>query len=359
MFQDISIEKLNELRAKNEMTVIDVRSPSEYADSTIPCSINIPFFTDEERAEIGTLYKKVSTQKAKERGLEIMSAKLPVFVKRFAEIPGNKTVFCWRGGMRSRTTATVLSLMGIHVYRLDGGYRTFRKWAVETLGSLDFAPQVYVLHGNTGTGKTEILKALKAKGYPVVDLEGLAGHRGSIFGAIGMKSHNQKTFDAVLLEEILRYRHEPYIIIEAESKRIGKVVLPEFLIQKKELGTHILLEAPKELRVTNILNDYRPEEHKEQSLQAFYQIKSRIHTPIAQEIEACLLSGQYARAVELLLDYYYDPRYAHTSSTYGEEFAKAPLIRFDTLDEAVNQVEERIQHLQDQEALARKVKSGA
>lgn len=116
MFQDISIEKLNELRGKNEITVIDVRSPSEYAESTIPGSINIPFFTDEERAEIGTLYKQVSIHTAKERGLEIMSAKLPAFVKKFAEIQGNKAVFCWRGGMRSRTTATVLSLMGIHVY---------------------------------------------------------------------------------------------------------------------------------------------------------------------------------------------------------------------------------------------------
>ncbi|MGN7356974.1 tRNA 2-selenouridine(34) synthase MnmH [Paenibacillus sp. SAF-054] len=345
MFQDISIEKLNELRSNNEMTVIDVRSPSEYAESTIPGSLNIPFFTDEERAEIGTLYKQVSTQKAKERGLEIMSAKLPTFVKRFAEIPGNKTVFCWRGGMRSRTTATVLSLMGIHVYRLDGGYRSFRKWVVETLETLEFAPQVFVLHGNTGTGKTEILKSLKEKGYPVLDLEGLAGHRGSIFGAIGMDSHNQKTFDSTLLEEVLRYREEPYILIEAESKRIGKVVLPEFLINKKEQGIHILLEAPTALRVENILNDYRPQEHAEESLQAFLQIKSRIHTPIAQEIEACLLSRQFGRAVELLLKYYYDPRYAHTSNHYGEEFAKTIPIAFETLEDAVVRVERRIDEL--------------
>ncbi|MDR0267491.1 tRNA 2-selenouridine(34) synthase MnmH [Paenibacillus sp.] len=345
MFQDISIERLNELRSKNDVTVIDVRSPSEYRDSTIPGSINIPFFTDEERAEIGTLYKQVNMQTAKERGLEIMSAKLPAFVKRFAEIPGNKVVFCWRGGMRSRTTATVLSLMGIHVYRLDGGYRAFRKWTVETLENMEFTPQVYVLHGNTGTGKTEILKRLKEKGYPVIDLEGLAGHRGSIFGEIGLKSNNQKTFDSLLLEEILRYREEPYILIEAESKRIGKVILPEFLIRKKEQGSHIMLEAPKALRVTNILKDYQPEEHAEQSLHAFHQIKSRIHTPVAQEIEESLQTQQFGRAVELLLVYYYDPRYAHTSINYGDEFAKTHPIQFETLDEAVERVEMRIKEL--------------
>ncbi|MCJ8012391.1 tRNA 2-selenouridine(34) synthase MnmH [Paenibacillus sp. KQZ6P-2] len=357
MFQDISIEKLNDLRSKNEMTVIDVRSPSEYAESTIPGSVNIPFFTDEERAEIGILYKKVSTQAAKERGLEIMSAKLPAFVKRFAEIKGNKTVFCWRGGMRSRTTATVLSLMGIHVNRLDGGYRSYRKWVVETLEQVEFAPQVFVLHGNTGTGKTEILKALKEKGYPVVDLERLAGHRGSIFGEIGLKSNNQKTFDALLLEDILRYRQEPYILIEAESKRIGKVILPEFLINKKEKGTHILLEAPTSLRVSNILNDYQPEEHAEQSLQAFNQIKSRIHTPIAQEIEESLLTRQFGRAVELLLVYYYDPRYAHTSVNYGDEFARTTPIRFETMEDAVEQVERRIEELIYRDGASNKVQT--
>lgn len=359
MFQDISIEKLNELRGKNEMTVIDVRSPSEYAESTIPGSINIPFFTDEERAEIGTLYKQVSIQTAKERGLEIMSAKLPAFVKKFAEIQGNKAVFCWRGGMRSRTTATVLSLMGIHVYRLDGGYRAYRRWVVETLDAMEFSPEIYVLHGYTGTGKTEILRTLKEKGYPVIDLEGLAGHRGSIFGKIGLKSHNQKTFDALLLEELLRYRHEPYILLEAESKRIGKVVLPEFLIEKKEKGTHILLQAPTDLRVKTIIKDYRPAEHAEQSLQAFKQIKSRIHTPIAQEIESCLLSGDYERVVELLLTYYYDPRYAHTASSYGEAFEKLSPLSFETLEQAVTLVEEYIRELSKRGLAERKVQPGA
>ncbi|MGG4047651.1 MULTISPECIES: tRNA 2-selenouridine(34) synthase MnmH [Paenibacillus] len=347
MFQDIQIEKLNELRAKNEITVIDVRSPSEYAESTIPGSINIPFFNDEERAEIGTLYKQVSTQAAKERGLEIVSAKLPSFVKQFAEIQGNKAVFCWRGGMRSRTTATVLSLMGIHVHRLEGGYRTYRKWVVDTLQSMDFAPDVYVIHGNTGTGKTLILRELQEKGYPVVDLEGMAGHRGSIFGEIGLKSSNQKTFDALLVESLIRYQDSPYILLEAESKRIGKVVLPEFLVQKKELGRHIVLEAPVELRVKHILDDYRPWEYPAESLLAFSKIKSRIHTPIAQEIEFSMQQGNYGAAVRLLLEYYYDPRYAHTTEAYGEAFHQEPVLAIGSVEQAVQLVEERIQRDQE------------
>ena len=146
MFQDISIEELLSLKDKNELTLIDVRSPSEFKEATIPGSMNIPFFNDEERAEVGTIYKQVSVDAAKERGLEIASAKLPRFVKQFAELEGKKAVFCWRGGMRSRTTATVLSLMGIKVFRLEGGYRTYRNWVVNQLETLELKPKAYVLN---------------------------------------------------------------------------------------------------------------------------------------------------------------------------------------------------------------------
>ena len=118
MFQDIEVEELLALREQKDITIIDVRSDSEYADSTIPGSLNIPLFDDAERAEVGTIYKQVSVQAAKDKGLELVSAKLPAFIKSFEQIRGPKAVFCWRGGMRSRTTATVLSLMGIRVYRL-------------------------------------------------------------------------------------------------------------------------------------------------------------------------------------------------------------------------------------------------
>src|SRR5690606_11198772 len=131
----------------------------------------------------------------------------------FAEIPGKKAVFCWRGGMRSKTTATVLSLMDIHAYRIAGGYRAYRQWVVQQLEELTL-PEAIVIHGNTGSGKTALLRRLKEKGYPVLDLEGMAGHRGSIFGQIGLRAHNQKTFDSLLVDELLRYRESPYVLLE-------------------------------------------------------------------------------------------------------------------------------------------------
>ncbi|GIP38098.1 tRNA 2-selenouridine synthase [Paenibacillus sp. J31TS4] len=317
MFQDITIDQLLRKRDEGELTLIDVRSPSEYEEMTIPGSINIPFFTDEERSEIGTLYKQVSVEKAKERGLEIISAKLPAFIKSFQELGDvPKVVYCWRGGMRSRTTATLLSLMSVHVQRLTGGIRSYRKWVVDTLDSYRMEQRCVVIHGYTGSGKTLLLQRLADEGYPVIDLEGLANHRGSIFGHVGREPNNQKTFESLLLMDLLRLKDSPYVILEAESKRVGKACLPPFLVEAKKNGTHYVLELPRAERIRMIVEDYQPAAHKEACLDAFRRIQRRMHTPIAAEIELLLEQEQFEEAVGLLLEHYYDPRYEHAGKQY-------------------------------------------
>ncbi|MGP4064268.1 tRNA 2-selenouridine(34) synthase MnmH [Oceanobacillus sp. M65] len=311
MFEDINVDSLRALHHAGELTIIDVRSPSEYKDATIPGSINIPFFNDEERAEVGTLYKQISPEAAKEKGLEIISAKLPAFIQEFSGIPGAKAVFCWRGGMRSKTSATVLDLMGIKVKRLVGGYRSYRNWVASTLDASNWKHEAFVLNGYTGSGKTRILQNLKNAGYPVLDLEGMANHRGSIFGQIGLDPYNQKTFDALFVEEMDLLHDAPYVLFEGESKRIGKVLLPTALLEKKEQATQLILHMPIEVRVQQILEDYQPWEQKQACIAAFKRIKKRIHTPVASQIEADLNTEQYASAVRLLLEYYYDPLYDH------------------------------------------------
>lgn len=336
VFQDISIDELLSLKNKRELAVIDVRSPSEYKDATIPGSINIPFFNDEERAEVGTIYKQVSVQAAKERGLEIVSAKLPAFVKEFAELEGRKAVFCWRGGMRSRTTATVLALMGIEVFRLEGGYRTYRNWVVDKLETAELKPQAYVLNGHTGSGKTTILHRLNEEGYPTLDLEGMANHRGSVFGQIGLEPSNQKKFDSLLIEKIQRVQQSPYVLFEGESKRIGKVAIPDFVLEKKEQGIQLFIDLPIEERIAHILEDYQPWDHEQECLEAFTRIKRRIHTPIANQIEVDLKSGNYSSAVGLLLEYYYDPLYDHTADQFPED--RKIIIKVNKIEEAVESI---------------------
>ncbi len=309
MFQDIAIEELVEKRKTGEMVTIDVRSPSEYRSASIPGSLNIPLFDDEERAEVGTLYTQVGVQQAKERGLQIASAKLPAFVRQFQEIEGPKTVFCWRGGMRSRTTATVLDLMGIRAYRLNGGFRAYRRWVVERLENFEVTARVFVLSGHTGSGKTAILQQLQGEGYPVVDLEEMAGHRGSVFGGIGVQVRNQKSFDSLLLERLLQIQGSPYILIEAESKRIGRIEVPSFLMEAKERGVQLRIALPMEERVRQILADYRPEENGEACMAAFLRIKEHLHQPIAAEIHRRMEAFEYADAVKMMLEAYYDPKY--------------------------------------------------
>lgn len=319
MFRDISLTDLLIAHNKGEHTLVDVRSPKEFNESTIPGSLNIPIFNDEERAEVGTIYKQIGGEEAKVRGLEIFSAKLPVFISTFARIQTPITVFCWRGGMRSKTAATVLDLMGIHAKRLNGGIRSYRQWVVHELQEKQFLPNFFVLNGFTGSGKTLILKRLYEQGYPVIDLEGLAGHRGSIFGQIGLEPSNQKKFDSLILKEVSRYENEPFIFVEGESRRIGKVSLPDFLNDKKEKGMQLFINIPIEIRVQNILDDYKPWESPNPFKEAFQMIKKRIHTPIANQIESDLENGDFSSATKLLLEYYYDPKYKHSSEQYDDD----------------------------------------
>lgn len=311
MSGEISIEQLLQLREDPELTIIDVRSPNEFAEGMIPGSINIPLFDNEERAIVGTIYKQQGIEQAKEAGLEIVSRKLPAFIKSFSQLPGPKVVYCWRGGMRSKTTATLLSLMGIRASRLTGGIRAYRRWVVASLASFQLQATPIVINGYTGTGKTKLLELMRQEGYPVVNLEELAQHRGSIFGHIGYKPHNQKTFEAQLMDRLQEINHYSHFLIEGESRRIGKVIVPEFLMQAKQAGVNIYLELPLAERVEHILADYVPSEHKAQCITAFSIIKKHLHTPVAQEIEELMKADRVAEAIELLLEYYYDPRYDH------------------------------------------------
>lgn len=344
MFSNITVEELMSGSRKNEMVLIDVRSPSEYKNFTIPGSINIPFFDDEERAEIGTLYKQVSVHAAKERGLEIISAKLPEFVRKFKEVEGNKTVFCWRGGMRSKTTATLLSLMDVHVSRLEEGIRAYRKWTIDQLEHTAVPAKAFVLNGLTGTGKTRILKALEQEGYPVIDFEGMANHKGSIFGQIGLEPHNQKTFDALLNERLRELKGSPYVLFEAESTRIGRIVIPPFLSDLKNESLHLIIDLPMEERIKEIMEDYNPSRYQNECLEAFQRIQSRIHVPVAKKIEEDLQSGSFESAIRLLLEYYYDSRYKHT----GEQYSETQKLHLDVnnLEEAIQAVKEQLSKIE-------------
>lgn len=342
MAREISLADAVDLQQRKAHTFVDVRSPKEFEEATIPGSVNIPIFSNEERAEIGTLYKQEGKQTAMDRGLEIFSAKLPDFIREFQKIETPITVFCWRGGMRSKTAVTVLDLMGIHATRLTGGIHTYRQWVVQKLAE-PVKPQLLVLNGYTGSGKTDILHMLQEDGYPVIDLEGMAGHRGSIFGQIGVKPSNQKKFELLLAEKLVDYADEPFIFIEGESKRIGRVHLPPVLYDTKEQSPQWIIQLPVQVRVENILREYEPEKQPEQFLEAFRHIKKRIHRSIAEEIQSNLENGNFAKAVEQLLTDYYDPQYEHSVARFA--MAGEHVIEADSAQEAYEKCVQKIKQL--------------
>ncbi|MDG5789050.1 tRNA 2-selenouridine(34) synthase MnmH [Evansella sp. AB-P1] len=307
----IEYSKLN----KNSMYVIDVRSPEEFEEFHIPNSINVPLFSNEERKEIGTIYKQVSPGAAKKRGLFYYANKLPQLYDSWIELEEryngkHPVVMCARGGMRSRAFVSMMRTMGINAFQLTGGIRSIRedvRKKLEYFSTVDW--NCIVIAGNTGTGKTEWLRRLKEKNYPVIDLEGFANHRGSIFGHIGLPNQSQKQFEYELVHALNPNVESKTIIIEAESKRIGKIIVPPFLIKRKEMGQVIEIVDCMEKRVERIEKEYKPTMYHEEIIEAYACIRKRLSKDAQLVIDDSFSKKDYKEAFTSLLSNYYDPKY--------------------------------------------------
>lgn len=320
---------------------VDVRSPGEFQDSHIPNAINVPIFSDTERAEIGTIYKQEGQKAAKWRAMELVSPKLPQLLSDIKEIEerGKKPLlYCWRGGMRSQSIAHFAMMSGLHIQRLDGGFRSFREYVVEHIPTI-IPEQAIVIYGLTGTGKTDILHALKEKGYPVLDLEGYANHKGSVFGAVsGQTPHNQKMFDALLYEDLQKMKGSKYFFMEGESKRIGHAVQPPELYEKKNKGIHIRVDSTLETRVERIYAQYVEETDAfhERVQDALSRIMKRIkQVDIQQQLLQLLEERDYKEMIRLLMVYYYDPRY---DNKINESLHTVLHVESDSIDEATKKI---------------------
>ena len=244
---------------------IDLRSPAEYSKGSIPGAVNIPLFDDREREIIGTAYKH-DQQQARSRGVAFASSKLPHLCAAIEELgqKGTPVLFCWRGGQRSKVLYELLRSLEIEVFRLEGGYKAYRRFILDLLSGYVLQKPVYLLNGLTGVGKTAVLQLLQEMDCPAINLEGLAMHRGSLFGHLGLATQRaQKDFDALLLKRLSELDDSDYLLLEGEGKRIGPVYLPDFLFKAMQQGKHILLTAPLPVRVKRILDDYTPQNEEE------------------------------------------------------------------------------------------------
>ena len=239
-----------------------------------------------------------------------------MMVEELIKISGEKTplIYCWRGGLRSLSFYQILYLAGIPALRLKGGYKAYRKYVYKALKNYSLSPKPFILHGLTGTGKTTIIQKLQKNGYPAVDLQYLALHRGSVFGKIGYKNNrSQKDFEALLICELNKYKKSPFILLEKEGKKIGPVILPGFLTDAMEEGVHILLEAPLEIRAERILGEYMKQipghEEKEQFIAAIKSITPYLGKEKVKKLIDLFREENYYDVVTILCRDYYDKLY--------------------------------------------------
>jgi tRNA 2-selenouridine synthase len=239
--------------------IIDVRSPAEFAEDHVPGAISLPVLTDAERAEVGTIYVQDSRFRARRIGAALIARNIAGYLESvLADRAGafRPLVYCWRGGQRSGAMATILSQVGWRTAVLAGGYKTYRRHVRARLYDDEWPLKLVLLEGRTGTGKTEILGRLAARGVQVLDLEALAEHRGSVFGGVGRGQPSQKMFESRLLAALEDLDPSRPIVTEAESSKIGDRMIPPGLWRAMAAAPRIAVSAPLEERARYLATHY-------------------------------------------------------------------------------------------------------
>lgn len=329
------IEKFLELSA--EIPVIDVRTPNEYAAGHIPGAINIPLFSNEERAVVGTDYKKLGRHKAMLQAMDFVGPRMSSLVRE-AEIlagpTGRLLVHCWRGGMRSESVAWLYNLYGLEAHTLEKGYKAFRNYVVD---SWKIPLSLQVLGGYTGSKKTEILTEISRLGHPVLDLEYLASHRGSVFGHINLKAQpTQEQFENDLALALRKLPRNTRIWIEDESRHIGRLIIPNNLYDNIRSSPLVFLDVDEHARVTYLSKLYGQSSVSELK-ELVLKIERRLGGQRAREAISAIEEQNLDRAAAILLSYY-DRSYSYGVNRRQHE----PLLRLSFHSEDVAQIAETI-----------------
>lgn len=316
--------------------IIDVRSPAEFAEDHIPGAINCPVLSDEERAQVGTLYKQVSPFAARKVGGALVARNIAQHLEqKFQDRPQNwrPLIYCWRGGQRSGSMATIFSQVGWNVGQLEGGYKAYRHMVRQQLAELPQRLRFKVLCGPTGSGKSRLLEALAQAGQQVLDLEQLARHRGSVLGALpDQPQPAQKWFDSQLLAELKQFDAARPVYIEAESKKIGLLQLPDALFGAMHDSDCLVLEVPLAERLRFLQEDYNFFlQQPERLVHQLGYLQGRRSNAELQEWADLAYAGRFAELVEQLLTRHYDPLYWSSMERQYGQLASAPRLVLDSL----------------------------
>jgi len=308
--------------------IIDVRSPSEFAEDHIPGAVSAPVLDDVERAQVGTMYKQISAFEAKKLGAALLAKNAAQHIQRlFSDKPKSwhPLVYCWRGGKRSGAMAHILREIGWNAETLEGGYKAYRRFVVSELSRLPSTLDFIVIHGPTGSGKSRLLGALRRAGAQVLDLEELAAHRGSVLGNLPERPQpTQKMFESLLLKELSALDCARPVYVEGESKKIGELQVPDALIERMRASPCIVLETPLEARVDLLLDEYRHFLQNKPALNAQLDCLLALHGH--KRIAQWKSLTNWRELVKRLLVEHYDPAYRRSSTRNFPQLADARRI---------------------------------
>ncbi len=305
-------------------TIIDVRSPSEYAEDHIPGSINMPVLNDTERAEIGTMYKQVGSFEAKRCGAALVSRNISYLLeKKLNNAPRNFSplIYCWRGGQRSGAMARILSEIGWRVTLLEGGYKTYRKQVLDGLDRIPPTLRPVILRGRTGLAKTRILRAAAELGTQVIDLEGLAAHRGSLLGSEpGYNQPSQRKFETRIFDVMRNLDPVRRVVIEAESNNVGACQVPTELWRSMGRSQSIQITAPLAARVEFLLGDYKHLMAEPERLNPLLDwVAARVGADTVLRWRKVIADGDWTGFVTSVLEEHYDPAYDRSAAKHGRK----------------------------------------
>jgi tRNA 2-selenouridine synthase len=310
----VEFSQLSELAGLGFDTIIDVRSPAEYAEDHIPGAINLPALSNAERAEVGTIYTQDSPFKARKIGAALVARNVAHHLETvLAEKDGawQPLVYCWRGGQRSGSVATILSQIGWRAETVAGGYRAYRRLVVEALYETPWPRSLMLLDGNTGSGKTALLERLGERGVAVLDLEGLAGHRGSVLGLMGDAQPSQKAFETGIAQALEAAPVGQPIVVEAESSKIGDLIVPPSLWAAMAKAPRILIDAPAAARAKFLCAAYSDVTADIERLCGLLDRLKPFHgAERVAEWQDMARTGAHEDLARGLVERHYDPRYA-------------------------------------------------
>lgn len=307
--------------------LIDARSPGEFAEDHLPGALSLPVLDDEERARVGTMYVQESRFGARKMGAALVLSNIARHLDGpLADRPGGwrPLVYCWRGGQRSGTFGWLLREIGWRAETLDGGYRTYRRLVARALYDQPLPHPLVVLDGMTCTAKTDLLGLLDAAGWQVLDLEGLARHRGSIFGARTDPQPSQKRFESGIAQALARFDPVKPVVVEAESSKVGNLIVPPQIWSAMCAAPRVRVHAPLVARSSYFLSAYADLVADPVAFSDLIARLRRLHGAAqVAEWQGKVREGAFAEVAEGLMRTHYDPRYRRSSARH------APLVRAD------------------------------